>query len=80
MRIATYNVNSVDARLSVLLRWLSETQPDIVCLQELKAPRDKSPEKAIRDAGSSWGVFIFRTAIRRLCLSSTTSWDGSSAS
>jgi exodeoxyribonuclease-3 len=51
LRIATYNVNSVNARLPVLLRWLSETQPDIVCLQELKAPHDKFPEKAIRDAG-----------------------------
>ena len=51
MRIATYNVNSVNARLPVLLRWLGETQPDIVCLQELKAPQDKFPEKAIRDAG-----------------------------
>ena len=51
MRIATYNVNSVNARLPVLLRWLSETQPDIACLQELKAPQDKFPEKAIREAG-----------------------------
>jgi len=51
LRIATYNVNSVNARLPVLLRWLSETQPDIVCLQELKAPQDKFPERAIRDAG-----------------------------
>ncbi len=51
MRIATYNVNSVNARLPVLLRWLGETQPDIACLQELKAPQDKFPEKAIRDAG-----------------------------
>jgi exodeoxyribonuclease III len=51
LKIATYNVNSVNARLPVLLRWLSETQPDVVCLQELKAPQDKFPEKAIRDAG-----------------------------
>jgi exodeoxyribonuclease-3 len=51
LRIATYNVNSVNARLPVLLRWLSETQPDIACLQELKAPQDKFPERAIREAG-----------------------------
>jgi exodeoxyribonuclease-3 len=51
LRIATYNVNSVNARLPVLLRWLAETQPDIVCLQELKAPQEKFPETAIRDAG-----------------------------
>jgi exodeoxyribonuclease-3 len=51
LRIATYNVNSVNARLPVLLRWLSETKPGIVCLQELKAPQEKFPETAIRDAG-----------------------------
>lgn len=51
MKIATYNVNGVNGRLPVLLRWLQESEPDIVCLQELKAPDDKFPEKAIRDIG-----------------------------
>lgn len=51
MRIATYNVNGVNGRLPVLLRWLAETSPDIVCLQELKAPDERFPEAAIRDAG-----------------------------
>ena len=51
MRIATFNVNGVNGRLPVLLRWLAESRPDIVCLQELKAPQDKFPEAAIRDAG-----------------------------
>jgi exodeoxyribonuclease-3 len=51
MRISTYNVNGVNGHLPVLLRWLGETSPDIVCLQELKAPQDKFPEQAIRDAG-----------------------------
>lgn len=51
MRIATYNVNGVNGRLPVLLRWLAETAPDIVCLQELKAPQDRFPTDAIRDAG-----------------------------
>lgn len=51
MRIATYNVNSVNARLPVLLRWLEETAPDIVCLQELKASDEKFPEEAILNAG-----------------------------
>lgn len=51
MKIATYNVNGVNGRLAVLLRWLEETQPDVVCLQELKAPQDKFPEKAINEAG-----------------------------
>jgi exodeoxyribonuclease-3 len=51
MRIVTYNVNGIGARLPSLLRWLSETAPDIVCLQELKAPQEKFPEAAIRQAG-----------------------------
>lgn len=51
MKIATYNVNGVNGHLPVLLRWLAETQPDIVCLQELKAPQEKFPEQAIRDSG-----------------------------
>ncbi|MFI5161467.1 MAG: exodeoxyribonuclease III [Sphingobacteriales bacterium] len=51
MRIATYNVNGIGARLPVLLRWLNETTPDVVCLQELKAPQENFPEQAIRDAG-----------------------------
>jgi exodeoxyribonuclease-3 len=51
MRIATYNVNGVNGRLPVLLRWLEETKPDVVCLQELKAPQENFPEAAINDAG-----------------------------
>lgn len=51
MKIATYNVNGVNGRLPVLLRWLDVAQPDIVCLQELKALQDKFPEKAIRERG-----------------------------
>lgn len=76
MKIATYNVNGVNGRLPVLLRWLQETSPDVVCLQELKAPDEKFPEQAIRDAGyqaiwhgqKSWnGVAILaKTDIREL--------------
>nr|WP_294932581.1 exodeoxyribonuclease III [uncultured Flavobacterium sp.] len=51
MKIATYNVNGVNGRLNILLRWLEEAAPDIVCLQELKAPQDKFPQKALKDAG-----------------------------
>ena len=51
MKIATYNVNGISARLPVLLRWLAEAQPDVVCLQELKAPQEKFPLKEIQDAG-----------------------------
>jgi exodeoxyribonuclease-3 len=51
MKIATYNVNGVNGRLAVLLRWLELTRPDVVCLQELKAPNEKFPEQAIAAAG-----------------------------
>jgi exodeoxyribonuclease III len=51
MKIATYNVNGVNGRLPVLLRWLKEAAPDCVCLQELKAPDEKFPEAALRQAG-----------------------------
>jgi exodeoxyribonuclease-3 len=53
MKIATYNVNGINGRLPVLLRWLDETKPDVVCLQELKAPDEKFPEEAISNAGYS---------------------------
>lgn len=51
MRIATYNVNGVNGRLPVLLRWLNESKPSIVCLQELKAPHEKFPLDAIKETG-----------------------------
>jgi exodeoxyribonuclease III len=51
MKIATFNVNGVNGRLQVLLRWLEEARPDVVCLQELKAPQEKFPDAAIRKAG-----------------------------
>jgi hypothetical protein len=51
MKIATYNVNGVNGRLPVLLRWLEQSKPDVVCLQELKAPEEKFPLAAITEAG-----------------------------
>lgn len=50
-KIATYNVNGVNGRLPVLLDRLAEAGPDVVCLQELKAPQEKFPAAALRDAG-----------------------------
>lgn len=51
MKIATYNVNGINGRLPVLLRWLEEAEPDVVCLQELKAPDDRFPAAAIEATG-----------------------------
>jgi len=51
MKIATYNVNGITARLSALIRWLGESKPDVACLQELKAPQERFPEAEVRNAG-----------------------------
>ncbi len=51
VRIATFNVNGINSRLSNLLDWLGETQPDVACLQELKAPDERFPEAALEAAG-----------------------------
>lgn len=51
MKIATYNVNGINGRLPVLLRWLEEAKPDVVCLQELKAPQDNFPLIPIKASG-----------------------------
>jgi exodeoxyribonuclease III len=51
MKLATYNVNGINGRLPVLLRWLEQSEPDVVCLQELKAPEEKFPAEAIQKAG-----------------------------
>lgn len=51
MIVATFNVNGVNGRFEVLLRWLTEVQPDVVILQELKAPDHRFPEGALAKAG-----------------------------
>jgi len=51
MKLATYNVNSINARLPIVLRWLDECQPDVVCLQELKAIQENFPVEALKNAG-----------------------------
>ena len=51
LKIATYNINGVRSRLQALLAWLEREQPDIACLQELKAPDDAFPIEAIEAAG-----------------------------
>jgi exodeoxyribonuclease III len=76
MKIATYNINGINARLANLLRWLEEAGPDIVCLQELKCEDPKFPEQQLKDAGynaiwlgqKSWnGVAILsKTDIKEL--------------
>jgi len=51
MRIATWNVNSVRARLPRVIEWLERTRPDVVCLQEIKCLDDQFPWEPLQDAG-----------------------------
>jgi exodeoxyribonuclease III len=51
MRIATYNINGMNARKPVLLRWLEQSRPDVVCLQELKSPQERFPQDELRALG-----------------------------
>jgi exodeoxyribonuclease-3 len=51
MRLATWNVNSVQARLPRLLGWLADVQPDVLCLQETKAPDTGFPVKEVGELG-----------------------------
>ncbi|MEE3920710.1 endonuclease/exonuclease/phosphatase family protein [Micromonospora sp. BRA006-A] len=51
MRLATWNVNSVKARLPRLLDWLATTEPDVVCLQETKCPDGAFPVAEVGELG-----------------------------
>ena len=51
MRFATWNVNSVKARLPRLLEWLDATKPDVLCLQETKVPADGFPSDEVGELG-----------------------------
>jgi len=51
MKIATFNINNVNKRLANLLEWVGTAQPEVVCLQELKAADAEFPKAAIEKAG-----------------------------
>src|SRR5581483_4965186 len=51
MKIATFNINNINKRLDVLLRWLAQAKPDVACLQELKCEDRQFPGEAIARAG-----------------------------
>ncbi|MCC7268882.1 MAG: exodeoxyribonuclease III [Caulobacteraceae bacterium] len=56
MRIATWNVNSVNARLETVLRWFETEQPDVACLQEIKCVDEKFPAEAFERLGYNVAV------------------------
>jgi len=51
LKIATFNINNINKRLPNLMAWLAKAQPDVVCLQELKAEQQGFPAAALRDLG-----------------------------
>jgi exodeoxyribonuclease III len=51
LKIATFNINNINKRLRNLTAWLAKAQPDVVCLQELKAEQQAFPAAALRDLG-----------------------------
>jgi exodeoxyribonuclease-3 len=51
MKIVTYNLNGIRARLERLVEYLGEQKPEVVCLQEIKCADESFPEKEIRAAG-----------------------------
>jgi exodeoxyribonuclease-3 len=57
MRFATWNVNSVKARLPRLLDWLAGTAPDVVCLQETKVTADGFPEQEVAELGYATAAY-----------------------
>ena len=57
MKIATWNVNSVLARLPQVLKWLEAAQPDVLCMQELKCIDEKFPREAFADLGYASEAF-----------------------
>lgn len=56
MQIATWNVNSVKSRLDLVLRWVGEATPDVVCLQEIKCVDDAFPRAAFEELGYNVAV------------------------
>ena len=56
MRIATWNVNSINARLETVLRWFETAQPDVACLQEIKCVDEAFPKGAFEDLGYNVAV------------------------
>jgi len=56
MRLATWNVNSVNARLDSVLAWVKEAEPDVACLQEIKCVDEKFPAEAFESLGYNVAV------------------------
>lgn len=61
MKIATWNVNSIAARLPLVVRWLETARPEIVCLQEIKCTDERFPHAAFNQLGYTAETYGQRT-------------------
>ena len=59
MRLATWNVNSINARLETVTRWFEEAQPDVACLQEIKCIDEKFPAEAFERLGYNIACLLY---------------------
>src|SRR5690242_5007996 len=57
MRIATWNINGVKARMDVLLKWVKEVSPDILCMQEIKVVDEQFPRLELEAMGYNVETF-----------------------
>src|SRR5262245_25339481 len=56
MRIATWNVNSINARLATVEKWVAQEQPDVICMQELKCVDERFPAEPFERLGYNIAV------------------------
>ena len=61
MKIASFNINSVKARLPIFLEWIKNEKPDIICLQEIKCENQNFPTIEIEDMGYNAAIFGQKT-------------------
>ncbi len=64
--VATWNINSVRLRLPLVLQFLADHQPDVLCLQETKCPDELFPRDAFREAGTNMSKSAAKRAIMAL--------------
>jgi exodeoxyribonuclease-3 len=57
MKIATWNINSINVRLPLVLDWLKANRPDVLCLQEIKCKEEKFPADPFRELGYNLEIF-----------------------
>lgn len=74
-RVATWNVNSIRVRLDQVLGWIDQVKPDVLCLQETKAPVEAFPSEAFRSVGFEVGVAGQKSYNGVAILSRVPLWD-----